>query len=351
MDDKGICLDEYRIDLRDNGLEELIARVDKDTRVIVEAGGNAFYIASYMQPHVRDVTVIHPAKTRSIAASKIKTDKRSAETLARLLASGYVSPVWIPSVKIQSERALVAHRMSLVKMRTAYKNRVHAILYRLGIIYSGHALFSKKARLLLTDSLSKSEESEKTQVLSLLRLIDGVSNEIALIDGHLAYEAKDREDVQLLLTIPGINVLGAMDILAEIGDIRRFTTPDHLASYAGLVPRVHQTGKSMRRGGITHIGRNALRSFLVFAAFHLRRRPGKIQDFYHRLLPKGKKVALVACARKILVIIWNMLVHKKPFRDNDPDLTRRKSMMIDRAARPYPLEHSPHVRALVTTRT
>jgi transposase len=336
-------------------LEELIARVDKDTRVIVEAGGNAFYIASYMQPHVRDVTVVHPAKTRSIAASKIKTDKCSAETLARLLASGYVSPVWIPSVQIQSERSLVAHRMSLVKMRTAYKNRVHAILYRLGIIYSGHALFIKKARLLLTDSLSKSEESEKTQVLSLLRLIDGVSDEIALIDGHLAYEARDREDVQLLLTIPGINVLGAMDILAEIGYIRRYTTPDHLASYAGL-PRVHQTGKSMRKGGITHIGRNALGSFLVFAAFHLRRRPGKIQDFYHRLLPKGKKVALVACARKILVImilviIWNMLVHKKPFRDNDLDLTRRKSMMIARSARPYPLEHSPHVRALVTPRT
>ena len=338
LDQKGVRLDSYRIDLGNNGLGELAARLDKDTRVIVEAGGNAFYIASYLRPHVGEVTVVHPAKTRSIAASKIKTDTYSAETLARLLASGYVSPVWIPGIEIQTERSLITHRAGLIKTRTMYKNRVHAILYRRGIIYSGSELFKEKGRLFLMDSLSLLEELEKAQVLSLLRLIDAVNTEIALIDGHLAYLAKDREDVQLLLTIPGISFLTAVDILVEIGDIHRFPTPDRLASYAGLVPRVHQTGKSIRRGGITHTGRNVLRSSLFIAVLSLTKRPGKIRDFYSLLLPKGKKVALTACARKLLVIIWKMLVHKKPFREADPDLSQKKLMMLARTARPFPIE-------------
>jgi transposase len=347
----GTCCGDYRVDLCDNGIEKLKSRMDKDTRIILEAGGNSFSIASSLEPYVHDVTVVHPAKTRSIAASKIKTDKYSAETLARLLASGYVTPVWVPDIEVQNERALISYRAGLIKARTAYKNRVHAILYRRSVLYSKSELFKTSGRLFLAQSFPHLEEVEKAQVISLFKLIDTVNDEIELIDGHLAYLARDREDARLLMTIPGVSVLIAMALLAEIGDIHRFPSPDHLSSYAGLVPRIHQTGKSVRRGGITHTGRNNLRSYLFIAILLLTRRPGKMRDFYLRLLPKGKKVALVACARKLLVIIWKMLMHKKPFRDNDPDLTRRKSMMIDRAARPYPLEHSPHLRAQVTTRT
>lgn len=340
LDQKGCSIDNYQIDLRENGLEELKARMERDNRIIVEAGGNAFFIADNLRPHVRDVTVVHPAKTRSIAASKVKTDKWSSETLARLLASGYVSPVWIPSSEIQSARSIVSHRVSLARSRTAYKNRVHAILYRRGIIYRGSDLFTKKGRLFLEDSLLILPELEKVQVISLLRLIDAVDDEMELINGHLAYLCGDREDVQLLLTIPGVSFFTAIGLLAEIGDIRRFPTPDHLSSYAGLVPRLHQSGKSLRRGGITHTGRNNLRLFLSTAAIFLTRRPGRIRDFYQRLLTKGKKVALVACARKLLVIIWKMLVHKKPFRENDPDLSKKKISLLAHAARPYPVTDS-----------
>lgn len=342
LDQTGLCIDNYRIDLCKNGLEDLKARMSKENRIILEAGGNAFFIAENLRPHVRDVTVVHPAKTRSIAASKVKTDKWSSETLARLLASGYVSPVWIPGTEVQSERSIISHRQSLTKVRTACKNRVHAILYRGGIIYEGSDLFKKRGRLFLNNSLSILPELEKVQVLSLLKLIDTVENEIDLIDSHLAYLSGGREDVKLLLTIPGVSFMTAMGIVAEIGDIRRFPTPEHLSSYAGLVSRVHQSGKSLRRGGITHAGRNNLRSFLYISALILTRRPGKIKDFYQRLLPKGKKVALVACARKLIVIIWKMLVHKKAFRENDPLLNQRKITTLVRAARPYPVTDSEY---------
>lgn len=346
LGEKGVYIDEYRIDLGNNGLEELKARMDKECRVILEAGGNAFFIASHLQPHVRDVTVVHPAKTRSIAASRIKTDTYSAETLARLLASGYVSPVWIPDKETQSTRSFISHRSGLVKARVVYKNRIHALLYRRGIKYPGRGIFTKSGRLFLNDSLSRLEEMDRAQVLSLLRLIDAVSAEVDLIDGHLAYVFKDREDIRLLLTIPGIHFLIAVGILAEIGDIGRFHSPRHLSSYSGLVPRIHQSGKSVRRGGVTYAGRNNLRSFLCNAVLLLVRRPGKIRNFYQQLLPKGKKVALVACARKLLVIIWKMLVYKKPFRENDPDLSRRKIAMLIRAARRYPVEESEERRCV-----
>lgn len=340
LGEKGQHLADYRVDLCVNGLEKLKARMDECSRVILEAGGNAFSIASYLRPHVQDVTVVHPAKTRQIAASKLKTDKYCAETLARLLASGYVWPVWVPSIGIQTQRALISHRVNLVKSRTSYKNKVHAILIRRGIIFPGSDLFVKKGRLFLKDSLSLLEELEKVQIFSLLRLIDTIQDEIELIDGHIAYLARDREDVKLLMTIPGISFLIAVGLLAEIGDIGRFPTAAHLSSYAGLVSRVHQSGKSVRRGAITHAGRNNLRSFLFTAVLQLSRRPGKIGDFYQRLLPKGKKVALVACARKLLVIIRKMLVHRKPYRESDAALCKKKLEMLLRTARPYPVPES-----------
>lgn len=339
LGEKGLIIDSYRIDLGNNGLEELKARLDHESRIVLEAGGNAFSIASRLRPYVCDVTVVHPAKTRSIAASKIKTDKYSAETLARLLASGYVSPVWVPDEETQSVRALISHRSGLIKARTAYKNKVHAILYRRGIIYSGSSLFDRNGRSFLDDSISRLEELEGAIVLSLLKLMDALNVEVKLIEGHLAYLFKDREEIRLLLTIPGIHFVIAAGIIAEIGDIGRFRTPQQLSSYAGLVSRVHQSGKSVRRGGITHAGRNNLRTFLFTAVLTLARRRGKIMDFYHRLLLKGKKVALVACARKLLVIIWKMLVHKKTYRDNEPELSQKKISMLSRAAQPYPLPY------------
>ncbi|MGV8119632.1 MAG: IS110 family transposase [Candidatus Xenobiia bacterium LiM19] len=337
LDEKGSYIDEYRIDLCADGLSEFKARIGIDDRLIMEAGGNAFFIASHLKPYVHDVTVVHPAKTRSIGAAKIKTDKSSAKTLAQLLASKFVYPVWIPSIDIQTERALLYHRDALVKERASCKNRVHAILYRRGIIYSGCDLFGKKGREFLKNSLPLCEELERIQIQSLLRLIDTLCSEIESIDRHLVHRFKDNEDLHLLLTIPGVSFVTAVVFLAEIGDIKRFPTPDHLSSYAGLVPRIHQTGMTLRTGGITHAGRSQLRVSLFIAVLILTRRPGKIQDFYQRLLPKGKKVALTACCRKLLVILWKMLMRRKPFRDGDPELSRTKRAHLSRMAEVSPL--------------
>jgi len=332
LDENGSYIDEYRVDLCTDGLMQFKTRVSKDDRLIIEAGGNAFFIASHMKPYVRDVTVVHPAKTRSIGDARIKTDKTSAKTLAQLLASQFIFPVWVPGIDIQTERALLWHRATLVKDKASCKNRVHAILYRRGIIYSGSDLFCRKGREFLVNSLPLCEELEKIQLQSLLRLIDALSGEIESIDCHLANRFKDNVDLHLLLTIPGVSFNTALVILTEIGDIKRFPTPDHLSSYAGLVPRVHQSGMTLRTGGITHAGRSQLRVSLFIAALMLARRPGKIQDFYHNLMSKGKKVALTACARKLLVTIWKMLMRKRPFRDGDLELSQRKMEHLSRMA-------------------
>lgn len=147
LDENGSLIDEYRVDLCTEGLTQFKTRMGKDDRLVMEAGGNAFFIASHLKSHVRDVKVVHPAKTRSIGAARIKTDKTSAKTLAQLLALQFVFPVWVPDIDIQTERALLCHRATLVKERASCKNRVHAILHRRGIIYSGSDLFCKKGRV------------------------------------------------------------------------------------------------------------------------------------------------------------------------------------------------------------
>lgn len=117
------------------------------------------------------------------------------------------------------------------------------------------------------------------------------------LEGEIHHRAKSRPEIALLLGIPEINVLSAMTILAEIGDIFRFPSAKKLASYAGLVPRVYQSGATRYTGHITKAGRTVLRWILVQTAHRAVQNPGLLRSFYlHLKEKKGAKVAVVAVA-------------------------------------------------------
>lgn len=149
------------------------------------------------------------------------------------------------------------------------------------------------------------------------------------------------------MTIPGISVLSAMILLAEIGDITRFPTAKQLTSYAGLVPCVHQSGKSRYTGHITKTGRSILRWILVQIAHKAVKSPGNLQSCYIRLKEKkGAKVAIVAIARKLLSLIWVVLTRKVPYRDLREDLLKTKVRRMNRQAQPYPVDKDLNERLL-----
>lgn len=228
---------DYRIDLP-TGLEDFKVHLDRDVQLVMEASTNSFRLAEELSPHVGRLVVAHPAQTRGAVCHAANTDRNAAEALARLLASGFVREVWIPPLSIRRLRSLVELRLELSHMRIGGVNRLRAMLQQ--------ELVATRANQVLTEKWvnARIPQDPYTQAYShgVFAQKAFLEGEIARIDDLLVAWCRDSEDARLLLSIPGLGPVTATCLLAQIGDIRRFATPAKLCSYAGLVPRVYESG-------------------------------------------------------------------------------------------------------------
>lgn len=167
----------------------------------------------------------------------------------------------------------------------------------------------------------------QAQLTSLLEQVEAACKSLERIGALAEMLAETRSvETDLLATVPGVDSLLAVTILACVGDIDRFPTPDSLANYAGMVPSVHSSGKKKRHGGITKKGSRMLRWAVTQAVQHLKNAPGPFRNLYRRLRRGGKEGrAVVACGRKLLVVIWHMLRNGEAFRGCDPEKLERKN--------------------------
>lgn len=299
-------------------------RLQADDQVALEATTNTWPLVELLQPYVAEVVVSNPLRTRAIAEAKVKTDKVDAHTLAQLLRTGYLPRVWQPDAATQRLRRLSSRRASLVHDRTTVKNRLHAVLHqRLIPLPEQTDLFS--ARGLRWLRLLELDADGRAAIDSELRLLASLEQEVALLDHTLVELAAPDPRVKLLVTLPGVDVTCAVALLAALGDLSRFRDADHAASYLGLVPSTKQSAARTTHGPITKAGNSQARWLLVQAAQHLVRHPGPLGVFFRRL--KGRKthnVAVVACARKLVTIAWQMLTRNEPYRYAQPQSTAQK---------------------------
>jgi transposase len=141
----------------------------------------------------------------------------------------------------------------------------------------------------------------------------------------LAKKAQARADVKLLMTLPGVDVVVALGVLAAYGDCTRFRDGAHAAAYLGLAPRTKQSAERCYSGPITKAGNRQARWLLVQAAQQVGRHPGPLGHFCRRLAKKkNRNVAVVACARKLAVLAWHLLTRNEPYRYAQPAATTRK---------------------------
>jgi transposase len=147
-----------------------------------------------------------------------------------------------------------------------------------------------------------------------IRLIEPLKDKVKLLSSRLKREAGEDPDVRLLMTIPGVGYYVALLVKAEIGDVSRFSSGDHLASYAGLVPSTRSSGGVERHGGITRQGSRWLRWALVEAAMVHIRFDSPVTRFYHGVAERrGRKAALVAAARKLATVCYSVLVNGRSY--------------------------------------
>lgn len=282
-----------------------------DAKVAIEASYSWMPVYELLESKGYEVKLAHPKETRIIAKAKVKTDKVDSERLAHLLRSDLLPTSYVPPKEIRELRNLVRLRTYLVRERTRFKNKIYAELAKRGIHVFRNP-FTKTG----CASLKELGIKAINECMAMIGLLD---ERIRSISQELKRRAGEMEEARILMTIPGVGYFSALTILAEIGDVSRFSDEEKLCAYAGLVPSLHQSGSTRRYGPITKEGSRMLRWILQECLWsHIRYcKESHISRFFFRLAAlKGEQVAAVAAARKLLVASYWMLRNREEFRIN-----------------------------------
>lgn len=222
---------------------------------------------------------------------------------------------YVPPEEIRRHRELTRARQTLVQERTKWKNEIHALLDRHGVRYDGD-LFTQEGREFLEDLALDGRGDLLLE--QWLDLIDGLGRKKEVLDGEIVAVASTIDEVEFLVTIPGVGPYRALVIHAELGEIERFDGEKAVVSYVGLDPTVQESGDTRKEGSISKRGNSQLREVLVGAAntaVHTSQDP-YLSEFYWRLRDEKNKPALVArvaTARKLVVSIYHMLTREEPY--------------------------------------
>ena len=291
--------------------------------IVLEMTGNTWHVYDELLPHVHSVTVVHPPHVALIVRAQVMTDKIAAFQLARLHAKGLLTGIWVPSQEVRDLRTLVAQRAKMITIKTQAKNRLQATLHRYHLLPPEGKLFDAALHpWWLSLPVSK---LELVRIQSDLDTLSFAQQQIAKVESCMAVWATHDERIASLFQLSGVGLVTATTVLAAIGDITRFPDAAHLVGYSGLGARVHDSGLTSRSGRITKAGRKDLRAVLVEAAqigvLHDPRWKAELARLEPRL---GHNKAIVAIARKMLVIIWHILSKHQAEKQLDLERLARK---------------------------
>ena len=318
LDDDGNILSKANIGSKKGDLSHYLKRQGggNDLSVAMEASYNWLYYFRILESLTDNITVAHPLKTRIIGEAKIKTDKIDSKVLAYMLRADMLPSVYIPARISMENKLLLRSRISLVRIRTQIKNKIHAIIDRNKDSYSGlenlSDIFGKTGTSILKDT--EIPQPDYMILASYLDLIKDINKKIAELEAEIDRRIITDKGMELLKTIPGIGKFTAFIIKSEIDDIDRFISKEKFASYAGLIPSVHQSGTKSYTGKITKQGNKFIRWALTEAAHSAIRYSEYFRYHYNKVKARrGANSAIVAVARRIAEIVYVMLKEKRGY--------------------------------------
>lgn len=266
----------------------------KNVLVICEAtGGYGNVLVESMHRAGVNVAVANPRQVREFAKGHgyfEKTDKLDAAIIAKFGSDVEVHTMPPQSEEQRSFRALVRRRSQMLATIRAEKNRLAQTRDR-------------NTKELIKETVSHCENQLKT--------LD------SMIQASLAEQAKDNPDIDIMQSVPGVGTVTTATLIAELTELGSLNRAK-IAKLVGVAPMANQSGKLDKKRGVKG-GRSQVRSVLYMAALVAARHNPVIKRFYNRLLRNGKlkKVALVACARKLLTILNDMVRNQEPWRTEE----------------------------------
>jgi transposase len=313
---------QYRVDHAPGAIRGALGGCPPGTGVALEATANWYWIVEEIEEAHLVPLLVHPRKAKLMMGLINKTDKLDAHGLNRLQRNGTLPTVWIPPGPLRELRELTRTRVVLVQQRTRWKNRVTATLAKYGAPASHYSdPYGKSARQELDSRIERLPEQTCWAVQQMLAQLDSLSQQIAQFEQRLKELVEITPEMQLLMSLPGIGVILAATGVLEIGEIGRFASPEHLASYAGTTPRVHASGDRVRYGRTRPDVNRYLKWALAEAANsvavnHTRCPHRHVSQLYQRLRQrKGHSRAVGAVARHLAEAAFHVLSRQQPYRD------------------------------------
>lgn len=315
VDDRGKKIKEGVVKTDEFELKGFFAPYKNRVSAVVETCLNWFFIRKTLAGYIREIKVADAYKLRIIAEAKVKTDSLSAYHLAQLLRIGYIPEIFVPDEKTIKLRELIRARIYLVKIKTRMKNKIHSLLDKNGFHnHPGTDLFGKAGRNFLRKlTIGKPEEGI---IARYLEIIEKLEENIKAFEIIVSNNVDDTKEIKLLKSIPGIGKIASHLLLAEIGEIKRFRTKGKLCSFAGLCPKVYCSGEVERRGHISKAGNANMRWILTECAQVASRHSPGLRKIFCRIQRRhGTKVAIIAVARTMLEIVFNVLTKEQEFSE------------------------------------
>lgn len=302
-------------------------------RACYEAGPTGFALYRAAQAAGIALEVVAPSKTPRASGDRIKSDRKDAELLARLLLAGQLKAIAVPSPALEALRHLSRAREQVRQDLMRCRHRVSKLLLLHGRVYPEPTRWTHRHRQWLSRQCF-GEPATELAYLDTLAAVDGLAARKAALDERLSRLAPESEcwpTVARLRCFRGLDTLSALVLSLEVGNFARFDRPARLASWLGLVPELDQSGERRRQGSITKTGSGYARRLLVEAAWHYLRRPRigatlanrqqgqpahvlaiawraqhRLYRLYERLRTRGKpgNVATVAVARELACFLW-----------------------------------------------
>ena len=305
----------------------------KKLHLVYEAGPCGYWLYRYLTKKGRKCWGVAPSQIPQKAGDRVKTDRRDAMQLARLLRSGDLTPIYVPAVEDEAIRDLVRAREDALKDLKAAKVRLKAFLLRQDIRYEGRATWGP-AHLRWLANVVCPTPAQQIVFQEYVRAVSEHTERLQRLEAELPALVQSwrwAPVVEAIQALRGVQFIAAVTLIAELGDLTRFENPRQLMSYLGLIPSEHTTGERRRQGSITKTGNSHARRVLVEGAWayrypakvsrHLQLRlakvPKAIQDIswkaqvrlckrYRRLVARGKNVnqVVVAIAREMAAFVW-----------------------------------------------
>jgi transposase len=262
-----------------------------------EAGPTGYGLYRLIKSLDEECVVVAPSLIPKKPGDRVKTNRRDAVSLARLLRAGELTAVWVPDERHEAMRDLSRARQAANKDLQGKRQQISSLMLRLGRIYPGKTTWGPAhMKWLMAQKLEHRE-----QRMALEELLQGVRQESERVERleqairEAVPEWSLAEVVTALQAMRGIDLIAAVGVLAEIGDLSRFQNPRELMGYLGLVPSESSTGDRVSRGGITKAGNSRARRILVEAAWAYR---------YPARVGREKQPKVAAAPRQVREIAW-----------------------------------------------